>query len=124
MGEDAIKQIQSIQFRVERIEDDHREVSQIVRDFQKDFHILTDNLGEVKEVLKAISESATSMAIFRQRYESNRETDREAFKRVHDRLDAIEKKQEATDKTIARVAWLVITAVMMSVLSQVIVKGG
>lgn len=112
----TVKQISYIEKRVTKIEDSHADMSQLIRDFQKDFHILTSNLGEVKDVLSVISETSISIAVFKQRYESNREADKEATKRIHARLDAVEKNS-------SKVAWTILSAVILAVVSTVIVKG-
>lgn len=118
MGEEeevSMKQITYIEQRVRKIEGSHADISQLVRDFKKDFHLLTTNLGEVKEVLKSIHQTSNDMAIFRQRYESNREADKELDKRTHARLSSVEKNQ-------ARVVWLVVAAVVGAVLKLVLIK--
>ena len=117
MDEDGnVKRLEHIIVRVDKIEDGHTEMAQLIRDFQKDFHLLASNLSEVKEVLKVISKTSTDVALFKQRYESHRETEKETIKTIDDRLDRIESNQ-------SRVGWLVLTFVIAAILGQTLTGG-
>jgi len=110
--EQLIKQMHE---RVSKIEDGHNELSQVMRDFQKDFHLKMNKVGELKAFLKKISHTSTDMALFKQRYETHREETEATNKRIFQQIDEVKKNQ-------TRVAWLIITAVGIALMKTIIVN--
>jgi len=95
--------------RVEKIEDEHDELTQLFRDFSKDFHQLTKGFEEVKEILKVLSRSQVDFQLFRQEFKAHDAAEVLSTKRLHERIDKVENAQ-------SKVAWTVLTAVIMAVL--------
>lgn len=106
--------IRNMHERVAKIEDGHNELSQVMRDFQKDFHLMMNNVGELKEFLKEISQTSTDMALFKQRYETHREESKNTNGRIFNEINQMKKNQ-------SRLVWLVITAVIGGLMKLVIV---
>ena len=109
-------EVSEIAKRVEKIEDEHNELTQLFKDFSKDFHILTNGFNEVKDILKVLSQTEIQFQLFRQEFKAHDTAEVLTAKRLHERLDKVESNQ-------SRVAWTVLTAVIIAVLG-IMIKGG
>ena len=101
--------------RVDKIEDDHREFKLLIHDLSKDFHTLTSNFTEVKDVLKTLSQATSDLALFRQEFQA------------HINLELVQnatrdKRIEKVEGNQSKVMWIVLTPIILAIVG-LIIKG-